>query len=273
MKKVAFLIFIGIWTFSCETEDFDTIDSNTIIVEGFLFEGQTVSSVTISRLKPFEYNENENFGVSDAEVVLLNSDQEFNMKLNNDQLGEYVIDDIDWAVNVGETYSLQVSHENNLITATTTVPPKPTGVVISETLLEIPPVESFEDVFSAINLETLEVSWDNEEARYYYFLVENIEEDPEEINQLDFNFGDGNFNLVTEPTNLDIYNLQPNVLTQYGTYMIVIYAVSQEYVDLYQTDQQDSRNLTEPLTNVKNGVGVFTSFSTDTLYFEVTKPQ
>jgi hypothetical protein len=47
--------------------------------------------------------------------------------------------------------------------------------------------------------------------------------------------------------------------------------VNQEYADLYENRQQDSRNLTEPLSNVNNGLGIFTAFSYDVAYFEVVK--
>jgi len=35
---------------------------------------------------------------------------------------------------------------------------------------------------------------------------------------------------------------------------------------------QDSRDLNEPLNNIDNGPGIFTSFNSDVLYFEVVKP-
>jgi hypothetical protein len=52
---------------------------------------------------------------------------------------------------------------------------------------------------------------------------------------------------------------------------VKVYRVNQEYVDLYENRQQDSRNLTEPLTNIKNGLGIFTAFSYAQAYFYVKK--
>jgi hypothetical protein len=40
-----------------------------------------------------------------------------------------------------------------------------------------------------------------------------------------------------------------------------VYRINQEYADLYRTRQQDSRDLNEPLSNVVNGLGVFSAFN------------
>jgi len=40
-----------------------------------------------------------------------------------------------------------------------------------------------------------------------------------------------------------------------------VYKVNQEYADLFVFGTQDSRNLNEPLTNIKNGLGIFAGFS------------
>lgn len=103
----------------------------------------------------------------------------------------------------------------------------------------------------------------------HYIVVDNIENNPESI-FVDLPF-ERNFNFITEPTSSDVFLLQPRILEQYGTHRVVLYRVNQEYVDLYENREQDSRNLTEPLTNVENGLGVFTAFNSDTLYFEVRK--
>jgi hypothetical protein len=39
-------------------------------------------------------------------------------------------------------------------------------------------------------------------------------------------------------------------------------------VNLYETQEQDTRKLNEPYTNIENGLGIFTAFCSDTLYFE-----
>ncbi|MDA3862202.1 MAG: hypothetical protein PF445_13365 [Melioribacteraceae bacterium] len=52
---------------------------------------------------------------------------------------------------------------------------------------------------------------------------------------------------------------------------MVLYRVNKEYVDLYESRDQDSRNLNEPLTNIENGLGVFSAFASDSVYFNAVK--
>jgi hypothetical protein len=69
------------------------------------------------------------------------------------------------------------------------------------------------------------------------------------------------------------YTLNATTLEKYGQHRVKIYRVNQEYADLYENRNQDSRNLTEPITNVVNGLGIFTAFSYADVYFDVKKQQ
>ncbi|MDB4063024.1 hypothetical protein N9541_03055 [Flavobacteriaceae bacterium] len=46
---------------------------------------------------------------------------------------------------------------------------------------------------------------------------------------------------------------------------------SKEYALLYETSTQDSRDLNEPYTNINNGLGIFSGFASQEVYFEVIK--
>ena len=54
-----------------------------------------------------------------------------------------------------------------------------------------------------------------------------------------------------------------------GKHEIKVYKVNQEYVDLYESREQDSRDLNEPLTNIEGGLGVFSAFNYETVYIEI----
>jgi hypothetical protein len=83
----------------------------------------------------------------------------------------------------------------------------------------------------------------------------------------------GNFNFsrrfVTAPTTNNHYQVPQSDFNYIGKYKITLYRVNQEYVNLYATRQQDSRALNEPLTNVKNGLGIFTAFASDSTFIDV----
>ncbi|MCK5277265.1 MAG: hypothetical protein KAK04_01985, partial [Cyclobacteriaceae bacterium] len=84
--------------------------------------------------------------------------------------------------------------------------------------------------------------------------------------------GGKNFSFITQPTQLDIYRIRGMTLQQYGTHRVKLYKVSKEYADLYETSEQDSRNLNEPINNINNGLGIFTSFNSNEIFFVVKVP-
>ena len=75
--------------------------------------------------------------------------------------------------------------------------------------------------------------------------------------------------MITQPTNDNFYSIDIRQLTHYGTHRIVFTSVNDEYVNLYSSLNQDSRELNEPYSNIENGLGIFTAFNSDTLYFQV----
>ncbi len=86
---------------------------------------------------------------------------------------------------------------------------------------------------------------------------------------LPFKRGGFIFQMVTRPVNDDFYEISPRELTHFGTHRVIVFSVNEEYVNLYETQEQDTRKLNEPFSNIENGLGIFASFSSDTLYFEV----
>lgn len=81
-----------------------------------------------------------------------------------------------------------------------------------------------------------------------------------------------NFEFTTTPTQENVLSLRPLIhYTQYGTHKVTIYHVNEEYALLYETSTQDSRDLNEPYTNINNGLGIFSGFASQEVYFEVIK--
>ena len=61
------------------------------------------------------------------------------------------------------------------------------------------------------------------------------------------------------------------LIKQYGLHRIKVFRVNEEYANLYESVEQDSRDLNEPLTNIKNGLGIFTAFSCETVFLNVVR--
>jgi hypothetical protein len=61
-------------------------------------------------------------------------------------------------------------------------------------------------------------------------------------------------------------------LAFYGDYKLTLYRINDEYVNLlYSGTDQSTLSITEPQTNVKNGLGIFTGINLDVIYFKVIK--
>ena len=67
------------------------------------------------------------------------------------------------------------------------------------------------------------------------------------------------------------YDVIGVALETYGTHVAKVYRVNQEYADLFQNDTQDSRDLNAPPTNIIGAFGIFSSFASDSVVFEVVR--
>jgi hypothetical protein len=123
----------------------------------------------------------------------------------------------------------------------------------------------FEDTSAA------KITWVNGDNSAYYVTLENVDTT---LQQIGTGFPFGRFNrIVSIPTISDEYMISLINVTYYGQYKAKIYRVNQEYVDLFSTRQQDSRDLNEPLSNIVNGLGIFTAFNSDSVFFRVVVPE
>ncbi len=50
-----------------------------------------------------------------------------------------------------------------------------------------------------------------------------------------------------------------------------MYRINAEYAQLYGNRTQDSRDLNEPPSNIRNGLGVFSAFNISSVFFEVAE--
>ena len=202
-------------------------------------------------------------------------DQDFELSPVADQPGRYFYDGNDLSVNSGDNYQLTFEYEDRTISSTTTIPSEPEGVDISPESIEIPEINSLLDLrdFRDTFQQTIDVTWNNIDGSYYYLVIENIEDNPESIDPTDVLGGLGiNFEFTTSPTQQSFLELRALIhYTQYGTHKVTIYHVNEEYTLLYETSSQDSRDLNEPFTNINNGLGIFSGFASQVVYFEVTK--
>ncbi|MBN2519104.1 MAG: DUF4249 family protein [Bacteroidales bacterium] len=262
-KIFIFLILFISFFYSCEDDISKTDISDKIVLEGYLYQDVPVTGIHLSQTLPFNSEDTVFPAIADAEVTLEWNGIQYQLEPSEEQgYYEYVFNDLQ--IIESNTYSIAIKYNNQIITAITTVPEKPANLALSDTVIYIS--ENFTPMGMGSFNDTNEITmtWDNPDNDYFYVVVENIDPDPEDI-ELGFSPTGGgrfNFRFLSQPFQTDTYVLRTFMsIQQYGLHQVKVYRVNQEYVDLYERREQDSRNLTEPLTNVKNGLGIFTAFS------------
>ncbi|QMU64959.1 MAG: DUF4249 family protein [Flavobacteriaceae bacterium] len=272
-KKIIAVLCIIIIS-SCEdVPDFDPGISEPV-VEAFIYEGESVDDIYLKKTVPFNSgNTIEPELISDAIITISSDSQDFVLSPVADQPGRYFYDGNDLSINIGGNYQLTFEYEDRIISSTTTIPSEPEGVDISPESIEIPEINSLLDLrdFRESFQQTIDVIWNNNDGSYYYLVIENTEDNPESIDPTDVLGGLGiNFEFTTSPTQQNILELRALIhYTQYGMHKVTIYHVNEEYALLYETSSQDSRDLNEPFTNINNGLGIFSGFASQVVYFEV----
>ena len=249
-------------------------EEKMLVVQAYLYTGEPVDDIRVTWLNSFANEDSVCQPVNNAEVTISSNDQVYELELFPGDSGYYYYPG-NLPVISGEEYSLEVKVNQEEITASTIVPAKPPYAEISNNVIYMKQVESFFDMREVERPDPIDITWDNPDQEYYFFVVENLEEDPEFVfsfmEEEEGFFGRRGFYMITEPTQLDFYQIQPMNLTYFGRYVVRFFRVNEEYARLYETIRQDSRDLNEPYSNINNGLGIFTAFACDSLYFEVKK--
>jgi hypothetical protein len=254
---------------SCSDENQNT-SSSPLVVEAYLHIDRPFK-VTVSNLT----------SVIPADVdhltVTVSNDQE-TVSLNSLGGGIYSSDDNILVKDEGGNYVLNFANDNKQVTALTAVPSKPANFQLSEFEIEIEPID-FGSGFppqGGISGESIQLTWENPNKGYYFTYFENLEDDPELINNIQ-NIPGGaaptRF-FRSEPTQESSAEIRYNQFEYYGKYNVILFHVNADYAGLYKEQENSSSlNLTSPFTNVVNGLGIFTAIHSDTVGLNVKKPQ
>jgi len=175
-------------------------------------------------------------------------------------------------VEAGDQFAIQVFYQDQQIYGSTNVPETPVNVIISKTTLLFPDRDTMWQLRQqGVSMDsirksmTLTVNWEQVNDALYYILVENIDANPVAVES---RFGDRPNQFISQPIAAGQYIVNAMMMTHLGKHRVKVYRVNQEYADLYQSRNQDSRDLNEPLTNIVNGLGVFSAFNSESVYFD-----
>ena len=270
VTKYLALFFLLVFTFGCEESISTEINKDIVVVQAFVYADQPVTDVSLTEVLPLGTEDTLAPPISNAEVYINKGDDSFLLSEDNNREGYYSYPGNDLIINSGDELTLQINVNGQNILAKTIVPPKPINLVLDSDTLLIPDIAEGIRMRDLPDIEkySINLTWDNTDESYYYVVIENIEENPVPI---DLQFGKFATRFVTEPSISSEYRASFRTITHFGRHLMILYRVNQEYVDLYESREQDSRNLNEPLTNIENGLGVFSAFASDSVYFYAIK--
>jgi len=278
MKPILWISVFMLFFISCDNSPISQEFSQRIVVRAYLYAGEPVGDFYLTELLPYGSDEDSIQKINDAQVSVIYNGIEFLLSRGDDE-GHYYYNGIDLVVSEGKEYQIKIQYDDVVASASTIVPAPPENLQISDTVLTFKmtqPVMGGNQ--GQRDTSEIEISWNNDDNSYYYILIENIDSVQESFfDGSSFpggNNGQGRFTRrITEPSQTDHYSIRTMELEYYGNFRAKIFSVNQEYADLYKSLDQDSRNLTEPASNIKNGLGIFTAFNSDSVFFKVIHPE
>lgn len=246
-------------------------EEQNLVLQAYLYADEPVTDITVMMSRPISSTDTSNELVSEANVTLYKNGVAYQLTASSSP-GKYAYIGSDLQVQSGDQYTIQVAYDGITASAETKVPPKPVGlstntptITFTKETVSTPFGGTMERVTTS---DSLIVSWSNPTGAAYYVVMESIDPNRQSIRSDTFpSFA--NMRFVTEPTTDDQYRAFEQDINYTGKHKITLYRVNQEYVDLYKSREQDSRSLNEPLTNVKDGLGIFTAFASDSLFVDV----
>ena len=272
MKKMTFItIIVSLFFFaSCSEDNPVESGSGLYVIIAFLYAGEQVDNIQITETLPLGSTDTVAPPITNAQVVLKREGDSFPLIPLNDKPGYYTYQGNDLQISSGDNYRIEVNFNNIFSYGETIVPDKPKNVSIMDSVLGVPELSMLD--FRNLNLEdySILISWDNPDASLYYVVIENLETDPETIFS-DLPEGMLRRSFISSPAKISEYIISPMNITYLGRHRAIVYKVNQEYADLYESREQDSRNLNEPLSNIYGALGVFSAFASDTVYFDVVR--
>ena len=117
----------------------------------------------------------------------------------------------------------------------------------------------------------LAVTWDNPTDLLHFVVLEGMDDDAEAIFREEFQQRLGRFRFISEPTIDNFFIVRLLLLEALGPHQARVYRVNAEYAQLYENRTQDSRDLNEPPSNIRNGLGVFSAFNSLSVSLEVAR--
>jgi len=265
MNKILFLIIaISIILGACKKDVMLTSDTKNIpVIESFLITGTDSVVVKVSTLDPYTNDTLDTVEPISGLKIYLN-----NYLLSESSAGKYYYASKNFKIEPKDTFNLKLTYNNATVSSQTIIPSIPQNFAISTDTISVKQMTS--STGTGMTFVNLELTWDNTSKDYNFLAIEWLDK-VKVLTNTTMSTDDIKTKRVTPANQDNTYNINQMELGLYGKYRAILYRINKEYYDLLETTNLNSNDMTNPPTNVTNGWGVFTSMSTDTVYFWVLK--
>ena len=247
-------------------------DEDLVVVWGFVYANEPITDIKLTKTLALDADSSSEFSIiNDAQVTVVVNENRFECDYAGDEIGYYQYLDNDLVINSGDKTSIEIEWQGQIITAESTVPNPPSGLNLESNVMEIPNFNDFQSLLDWRFSENREiiVNWNQEsEDDWFYVVLKNLESNPTPIN-INTNFSERMREIIFPPVQDNTYRIRLPLIEFLGLHEIRVYRVNREYVDLYDSREQDTRDLNEPLTNIEGGLGVYSAFNSSTINMTV----
>ena len=255
----------------------NNIAENQFVIEAFLYAGEPIDDIRIKTTYDLSSEEDVSVPINNAIVTLIKNGERYNLISSGDD-GFYNYPGNDVTVETYDIFQLEVSYNGISAMAETIVPTPTNGLSISEDSLFVPILPITAGMDSIVNTirnfltnSVINATWDNPNEDLYFMVVESVSDTLDPIFPTQVIDVLARFRFVSEPTDGTSISFIAGTLESFGTYSVKVYHINQEYADLYENREQDSRDLNEPPSNITNALGVFSAFNSQEVFFEVAR--
>lgn len=273
MKQSLYILIILYFFMACD----DSLDTEPkFIVEGFVFAGEPVRNIKVKEQLSITESDSVERLIEDAHVLLKKEDMEYILQYEE---GLYKYFGNDLTISPGDELRLEVTVVDRKAYAETVVPQPTSGLSLSHNQMAIPKlrlsfnlVEQLTKLFFDVRITA---RWDDPSNELHFIVIEPV------VDQFDSIFPAGfpqegidflsSFKFAPQALEEDTFSIVGLAFESFGRHRAKVYKVNQEYANLFNNPEQDSRDLTAPPTNVVNGFGIFSAFAADSIFFEIVR--
>ncbi|KIA95494.1 hypothetical protein OC25_06560 [Pedobacter kyungheensis] len=260
-KQLLFLLIVTLTYVACKKDEGDSTIAGRPIIEAYLINDKAVS------LKVYEQKgllDTASYGAAITGLNITFSNGAKTITLNETANGVYTSTATDLVV-PGNSCSFNFNYNGKVISGETTVPAKPVAFASSSSEQGVPnpDPDSSSTAFTAVNF-----TWNNSNKGYYLMVFRNQDDTP---NRIGSGFGRRNAYEDREEYlgQVSAYKTQRMTFQFSGYYDVYLYHINPEYNNILNSSSNSSLNLTNPPTNIKNGLGIFTAMACDSLLLHV----